>query len=302
MNDPLNSYLYEEPISKISRPQLEENILYINNSLISFGLPTLGDLFSDDLFDIKKTVDCMYLVLEQRQKDLHFKSMVQERIQKLESEKIMYQQKIEFLNEDKSLSNSEVGKVQNKLLQEVAKWKKEKEKISSERDDLRKEITKLVNKESKLWHEIKKKETLGEKMKEQLRKALGDKEMLYQNHIDLIQPFRIQAAKPSTEKSDSEFNNLITRGYDENQTYLLNENQELRHALETVQKELHILIIERRKMIMNNEEKIPNINLIHINSQIFQAPFQSVSEDLVDTFIENIRRFKEFMQLTSSIL
>ena len=160
----------------------------------------------------------------------------------------------------------------------------------------------MASKEAKLWHEIKKKDTAMEKMKEQLRKALGDKELLYQNHIDLVHPLHAHGAKLLSQKSEEEFTQLITKGYDDNQNSLLNETQELRSALETVQKELHLLMEERREDIMQNKTRIPNIHLIQINSQIFQVPFQSVSEDLVETFIENIRRFKQFMQLTSNLL
>jgi synovial sarcoma, X breakpoint 2 interacting protein len=300
IKETLSDYLFEQPLNNISRPQLEENINYINNSFMSQGYPSIGDLFTCDLEEIKKTVDFLYYVLQQRQKDLNFKSQVQDRIQKLESEKNMYQQKIEQLNEDKNALNSEAGKAYNKVLQEAGKLRKEKDKIAAERDDFKKEITKFISKESKMWHEIKKKETLTEKMKEQLRKALGDKDLVYLNHIDVTQNLHNQVTKSL--KSDQEFSQLISHGYDESQNSLLNENQELRSALETIQKELHLLMDERKELIMQNMDRMPNINLIHINSQIFQIPFQSVSEDLIETFTENIRRFRQFMQLTSNIM
>ncbi|OMJ74309.1 hypothetical protein SteCoe_26796 [Stentor coeruleus] len=304
MSDLLSSYLDfdSEPEIKVSRAQLLENFEYLQNTLIAQGLPTPGNLFNNDLKEIKKSIDCIYSLLQQRQKDLNFRSQVQDIIAKLESEKTMYKHKIEQLNEDKSFSNSEAGKAQNKLTQELAKFKKEKEKITSENNDLRKEITKMVSKETKLYHEIKKKDTVFEKNKEQLRKALGDKDLLYQNHIDLVQPLHASGPKLIANKAEEEFSYLITKGYDDNQNYLLNENQELRSALETIQKELHLLIEERKEQILQNKSRIPNISLIQINSQIFSAPFQSVSEDLIDTFIENIKRFKQFMQLTSAII
>lgn len=302
MSDPLSEYLFENPTANLSKPQLEENLNYLNNSLISQGFPSLGNLFSTSLEEIKSTIDCIYSVLHQLQKDLKLKSQVQDRIQKLESEKSMYQQKIEFLNEDKNSSNSEAGKAQNKLLQETSKFKKEREKIIAERENLRKEITKMLGRESKLWHEIKKKETGMEKMKEQLRKVLGDKDLLYQNNVDLVSPLHEQGAKLVSNKAEEEFANLITKGYDDNQNALLNENQELRSALETIQKELHILMDERREDVMQNRKRIPNIHLIEINPEVFNVPFQSVCEDLVETFIENIKRFKQFMQLTSNLL
>ena len=290
--------MYETPSKKLFKPQLEENLNYIKDSLISHGYPSIGDLFSNELEEVKKTIDCLYSLLSQRQKDLNFRSQIQDRLQKLESEKNMYQQKIELLTEDKNSSISELGKAQNKLVQENSKWKKEREKVISERDDLKKEITKFMSKESKFLHEIKKKEAAVEKLKEQLRKALGDKDLVYLNHIDLVEPFHNK--KPKTGSSpDEEFKNFITEGYDDNQSLLMNEIQELRSALETIQKEIHLMMDERKEVLISNMKKVPHGKMIKLNSQIFQIPFQSVSEDIIETFIENIRRFKEFMRLSS---
>ena len=302
MSDTLNEYLFSPHSETLSKAELLDNLNYLNDSLLAHGLPASGDLFNPDSSEIKKTIDCIYSLLQQRQKDLNFRSVISERVQKLESEKSMYQQRIETLAEEKNQSFSELGKAQNKLNQELTKFKKEKEKIVSERDDLRKEITKLVGKESKLCHEMKKKETASEKLKEQLRKALGDKDLLLQNNIDLVKPFHLNGPKLVTQSAEEEFTQMIVRGYDDSQNSLLNENQELRSALETIQKELHVLMEERKEDIIRNKQRIPNIDLIHVHPQIFHAPFVSVSEDLIETFVENIQRFKQFMQLTSQII
>jgi synovial sarcoma, X breakpoint 2 interacting protein len=299
--DPLSEYLVEETDVRISEPQIKENLRYIQCSLLSLGYSPIGDLFDPSLIEVKKTIDCVFSLLQQRQKDIDFRTGIQERIQKLESEKSMYQQKIEQITDDRNAGFSEAGKAQNKLTQESTKWKKEKEKIQAERDDLKKEITKMIGKENKLAHEMKKKEAAYEKMKEQLRKALGEKDLLIQNHFDAVQPLHSVGPKLVRQVADEEFTGLITKGYDESQNYLLNENQELRLALEMVQKELHLMMEERKAALLSSQSKVPNIKLVQVNSSVFMAPFQSVSEDVVESIVENIRKFKQFMQATSSL-
>lgn len=301
MDDALNFYLSDEPRPLPSMPQLHENFKYLQSSLLSLGFPQLGDIFSIDPQEIRATIDCIYSLLQQRQKDLSYRNSVQDRIQKLESEKSMYQKKIENLNDDLNSSKSGAGKAENKLKQESEKWRKEKEKIISERDDLKKEVAKMIGKEGKMLHDSKKKDAQIEKMKEQLRRALGDKDLIYSNSIDLIVPLRNIGPKVTTSSGEKEFVRLIVEGYDENQNYLLNENQDLRSALETIQKEMHFLMEERKEYVMKNFNKIPNVDAFEVNKELFQAPFQSVSEDLIETFFENIKKFKQLFLITAEM-
>jgi X breakpoint 2-interacting protein len=301
MADDLSAYLELGPERKVSFSQLQENFKYLQSSLLSFGLPQLGNIFSDDEKELKKTIDCVYSLLQQRQKDLSFRGQVQDRIQRLESEKSMYQQKIESLNDELNSSKSGTGKVENRLKQEMEKWKKEKEKVISERDDLKKEVTKMIGKEGKMIHDSKKKDAVIEKMKEQLRKALGEKDVVYSNGFEMVAVLHSSGPKMTTSNGEKEFVSTLVEGYDENQNYLLNENQDLRSALETIQKELHFLMEERKEYVIKNFNKVPNVNTVELNKQIFQAPFQSVSEDLMETFFENIRKFKQLFSITAEM-
>lgn len=297
----LSQYLTDEPQPKVSLPQLRENFNYLQSSLLSFGLPQLGNIFEPDSKEIKKTIDCIYTLMQQRQRDLTFRNQIQDRMQKLESEKSMYQQKIDILSDDLNSSKSGTGKAENKLKQEMEKWKKEKEKLIGERDDLKKELTKMIGKEGKMVHDSKKKDTLIERMKEQLRKALGDKDVVYSNSIEIISPLHTTGPKVTTSTGEKEFVRTIVESYEENQTYLLNENQDLRSALETIQKELHFLMEERKDYVIKNFNKVPNITSIELSKQLFQAPFQSVSEDLMENFFENIRKFKQLFSITAEM-
>lgn len=123
MQDPLSNYLFDsrKGAEDISQAKLEQSLLYINSSLQAFGYPQIGDLFSSEIDEIQKTINCLYAILEQRQRDLLFRTQMQERMTKLKNEKEMYQQKLDLLDEDRLGAGSEVGKLQNKYNTEAQK-------------------------------------------------------------------------------------------------------------------------------------------------------------------------------------
>ena len=296
--DPLSSYLYEET-PEPNQSKLEETYNYIKSSLVTFGFPEIGNLFSPDLKEVKKTLDCFYSIIEQRQKDLQFRSSVQDKMQKIQSEKNMYYQKLELANEQKQSANSQIGKVENQLRKESEKWKKEKEKLTTERDEFRKDVQKLLGRESKLWHEIKKKDSIMSNLKEQLRKALGEKDMQSQNQIELTEVLHEEGPKLFGKTAEGEYTYLVARSYDENQNALLSENQELRSAFEILHRELEKILKERKAMLVGSKIDLEHLELIDIHSEIFQMPFDKISQDLINTLQENMRRFRILIQETS---
>lgn len=131
-------------------------------------------------------------------------------------------------------------------------------------------------------------------MKEQLRKALGERDLVYQNNINLTETLHQEGPKMFGQTGEGEFTYLVTRGYDENQTALLNENQELRSAFEGLQRELHNIINEKKERLGAYDD-LEQLELIGIQKEILQMPFQSVSEDVIKTFEENLKRFRYFI-------
>jgi len=306
----LNEYLYDEPEigcdssdADILKAQLMNNIDYLSNSLLSMGYPICGDLFSAELSEVKKTLACFYALLEQRQRDLSIKSSFQDRLLKVESERAMYMQKIVLLSEDKKILTAEFGKLENTLKSSNEKMRRERDKLISEKEDYRREIVKLNHKEAQMLHEIKKRDTQITKMQEQLRKCLSEKDLSYRNNLDLTTALREKGPKCMAETGDSEYTIMLTGVYEANQSALLSENQDLRNSFEILLRELHSLMEERKKDIMSKKSfNLKNLELIGVNQHIFNLPFQSVCEDVMSTFKENLRRFRMFIKETDKIL
>ena len=297
----LDAYLFPE--SERIDPvfgQEAANIQYIQSALSAYGLPPLGNLLSVEAKDVKQTMACLYALLQQRQKDLNFRTDAQDHMQRIESERIMFERKAEMLSEELERALGSLGRAENLSMQQSKAAKAEKEKLIVERDEMKKELQKMMYRETQYQHEIKKKEVAYKKLQEQLRKALGEKDVAYTNHFDVVQKVYQRRQEVSPE---SEFNILVTRGLEANQTELLNENQGLRNALETLQKELHQMMDTRKEMLQKRVdqgmESWEDYQLLGIRPEMFNMPFQSVSEDLVQTFLENMKRFKEFMESTT---
>lgn len=306
----LNEYLYDEPelVSNSSesqdlKMQLMNNIEYLKTSLLSMGYPICGDLFSPELSEVKKTLACFYALLEQRQRDLSIKSQFQDRLLKVESEKAMYMHKIELLNEDKKILTAEFGKLENTLKSTNEKIRRERDKLVSEKEDFRKEVVKLNHKEAQMLHEIKKRDAKITRMQEQLRKCLSEKDLGYQNNIEIASALREKGPKCMEETGDAEFTIMLTGVYEANQSALLSENQDLRNSFEILLRELHSLMEERKKEIMGQKAfNMKKLEMIGINPHIFNLPFQSVCEDVMSTFKENLRRFRIFMKESENVL
>jgi X breakpoint 2-interacting protein len=297
----LEAYLFSENSETDPQPsQLAANMQYLQSSLAAFGFPALGDLFSTNTREIRQTITCIYALLQQKQRDLNYRTDALDRLQRLDSEKNMHQHKAEMLNEELSRAQSELGRAENLAMQVTKTSKQEREKILAERDELKREIQKMCYRETQFQHELKKREVAYKKLQEQLRKALGEKDVAYTNHFDIVQ--KVYKRREET-SGESEFSMLVTRGLEANQTELLNENQGLRTALETLQKELHIMMDQRKELLQKRVdqgmESWEDYQLVGIRPEMFSMPFQSVSEDLVQTFLENMRRFKEFMESTT---
>lgn len=285
---------------------LYSSIKQVNTMLMNWGMLQTGDLFSTETSEISKTIACLHDMITQRQRDLSIRNELYQKMQYLESDKSTAQQHLERALDLKNELEVEIGKTQNQLRTQAAKFKQEKDKLLTERDDLRKELAKLSHKDTRYQHDLKKKETNFAKLQEQLRKALGEKELPVRNTIEVYGPLQQQGTLLYGKSGDSEFCYMISRGYEEAQNRLLAENQELRNALQLLQKELVEIMIQRREALhkklateVGEGPKLAEFDLNIVKPEIFNLPFKNISEEVNQTFQENMRRFREFLDKTS---
>lgn len=312
--DPLGKYLDGET-GRFEREQIDPVLqtLYtsskqVNNMLMNWGMLQTGDLFSTETSELSKTVACLHNMITQRQRDLGMRNELYQKMQYLETEKSTAQQHLERALDLKNELEGEVGRTQNQLRTQAAKFKLEKDKLLTERDDLRRDLAKLSHKDIQYQHDLKKKETNFAKLQEQLRKALGEKDLPVRNTIEVTGSLQQYGPRLYGKSGDSEFSYMISRGYEEAQNRLLVENQELRNAFQLLQKELIEIMKQRREALhkrlsaeAGEDPKLAEFDLNHIKPDIFNLPFQNISEEVMQTFQENMRKFREFLDKTSEL-
>nr|GEW86254.1 hypothetical protein [Tanacetum cinerariifolium] len=55
---------------------------YLNQTLVTFGFPASLDLFSNDPVSVARTCNCMYSLLQQRQRDIEFRESANDQKQR----------------------------------------------------------------------------------------------------------------------------------------------------------------------------------------------------------------------------
>ncbi|KAF5191016.1 Afadin/alpha-actinin-binding protein, partial [Thalictrum thalictroides] len=60
---------------------LEHCAKYLNQTLVTFGFPASLDLFANDPVSIARTCNCIYSLLQQRQRDIEFRESSNEQRQ-----------------------------------------------------------------------------------------------------------------------------------------------------------------------------------------------------------------------------
>eukprot|EP00359_Climacostomum_virens_P002675 CAMPEP_0204905296 /NCGR_PEP_ID=MMETSP1397-20131031/5344_1 /ASSEMBLY_ACC=CAM_ASM_000891 /TAXON_ID=49980 /ORGANISM="Climacostomum Climacostomum virens, Strain Stock W-24" /LENGTH=437 /DNA_ID=CAMNT_0052074167 /DNA_START=1132 /DNA_END=2448 /DNA_ORIENTATION=- len=291
--------------SRIGKLQdnLSTTLKFISAHLSSFGMPPLGDVFSSQADDINQTVTTIYNLILTHQRDLTFKAEAFSKFERIDKEKRDLSQQLNKAHEQIETLQGEIAKLQNASKSAALKGRQEREKISAERDDLKRELSKLSHKEAQFQHELKKREVAQNKLQEQLRKALGEKDLAVSNSMETTEALRERTG--IYKGGDVEFSLMIAKGYEENQNRLLNENIELRNAFDLLQRELFEIIKQRREAFsrrqaleQQEEPDYGDFELNRIRSEMFSMPFESVSETVVQTFQENIRKFKEYLDIS----
>ena len=310
--DPLDTYLR----SDTSIPTQEERYLldgergltnslkYIQSALKTYGLPGLGDLFSASLQEVKKTVDCVYALLQQRQKDLSFRSDIYDKVARVNAEKEDVDKRLTAALEANEALKRELAATKQQLTTSAGRMKQERDKLQAERDEARREVDRFAGKEKMHAATLLAAEKKAQALTEKLQKLQGEKDLQFKNHLEIVRPLHSEGPALFSKAGDVEFSYLVTRGFEESQNRLLSENLELRTALEMLQKELSEMLKQRREAFLSRlrselgeDAEVPALpDLQPIRPEFFAMPAQEFSGEVVAAFQDNLRRFRSFLE------
>ena len=310
--DPLDTYLRSETANPTQEERylldgergLTNSLKYIQSALKTYGMPPLGDLFSGSLQEVKKTADCVYALLQQRQKDLSFRSDIYDRVTRANAEKEDVEKRLSTALEGNEALKRELAAVKQQLTTATGRLKQERDKLQAERDEARRDVDRFTGKEKMHSATLLAAEKKLQALTEKLQKLQGEKDLQFKNHLEIVRPLHTDGPALFSKAGDVEFSYLVTRGFEESQTRLLNENLELRTALEMLQKELGEMMKQRREAFlsrlrseMGEEAEIPALpELLNIRPEVFAMPAQEFTAEIVSAFQDNLRRFRTFLE------
>ncbi|KAF5954810.1 hypothetical protein HYC85_007666 [Camellia sinensis] len=119
---------------------LEHCAKYLNQTLVTFGFPASLDLFASDPVSIARTCNCVYALLQQRQRDIEFRESANEQRQRLLSDISRLEAKVERLEAQLSAKDREIATITRTEAKATAAFKAQIEKLQQERDEFQRMV------------------------------------------------------------------------------------------------------------------------------------------------------------------
>lgn len=137
--------------------------------------------------DNELTLKCLAELVNFRQKDLAFRGRAREEVAGLQFERDKYRSFMEQRQAALEEQTRRLGKVENEMAELRSKAKKAESQTKKEREDDRKMIAMLRQKNEQILHEIKKKEQETNRVKEQMRRSVGEKPQQARNSFEVFE-------------------------------------------------------------------------------------------------------------------
>ncbi|KAL0302242.1 UNVERIFIED_CONTAM: Afadin- and alpha-actinin-binding protein B [Sesamum angustifolium] len=217
---------------------LEHCAKYLNNTLVTFGFPASLDLFSNDPVSVARTCNCVYALLQQRQRDVEFRESANEQRQRLLSDISRLEAKVERLEAQLSAKDREIATMTRTEAKATAAFKSQIDKLQQERDEFQKMVLGNQQVRTQQIHEMKKKEKEYIKLQERLNQVLMEKKKESRSGMEIMNLLQKEGRQRGTwnaKKTDNDFYKKIVDAYEAKNQELVAENADLRALLRSMQ-------------------------------------------------------------------
>jgi X breakpoint 2-interacting protein len=119
---------------------LEHCARYLNQTLVTFGFPASLDLFATDPVSIARTCNCIYALLQQRQRDIEFRESTNDLRQRMQSDISRLEAKIERMDAQLAAKDRELATLTRTEAKNTAALKSQIDKLQQERDEFQKMV------------------------------------------------------------------------------------------------------------------------------------------------------------------
>ncbi|XP_024959855.1 afadin- and alpha-actinin-binding protein A-like isoform X2 [Cynara cardunculus var. scolymus] len=211
---------------------------YLNQTLVTFGFPASLDLFATDPVSIARTCNCMYSLLQQRQRDIEFRESTNDQRQRLSSDISRLEAKVERLESQLSAKDREIATITRTEAKAKAGLKAQIEKLQQERDEFQRMVIGNQQVRTQQIHEMKKKEKEYIKLQERLNQVMVEKKKESRSGMEIMNLLQKEGRQRGTwngKKADNDFYKKIVDAYEAKNQELVAENADLRALLRSMQ-------------------------------------------------------------------
>ncbi|GBG82258.1 hypothetical protein CBR_g34541 [Chara braunii] len=226
---------------------LDASIRYLNQMLVVYGFPSPLDLTPTpaDNAAVAKTCNCLYALLQQRQRDIGFRDSMNEQRQRLMSATSRLEAKVERLETQLSSKDRELTTMTLEKQKMAAAHRVQVEKLQAERDEFQRMSIGMQQLRVQQAHEIRKKEKEYTKLQERLNQVVMEKKKESKAGMDIVNMLQKEGRQRGTwsgKKADSDFYKMIVDSYEAKKQELLVENADLRASLRSLQADMRELL------------------------------------------------------------
>lgn len=217
---------------------LEHCAKYLNQTLVTFGFPASLDLFANDPVSIARTCNCIYALLQQRQRDIDFRESANEQRQRFLSDISRFEAKVERLEAQLAAKDREIATMTRTEAKASAAFKAQIEKLQQERDEFQRMVIGNQQVKTQQIHEMKKKEKEYIKLQERLNQVLMEKKKESRSGMEIMNLLQKEGRQRGTwngKKADNDFYKKIVDTYEAKNQELVAENADLRALLRSMQ-------------------------------------------------------------------
>jgi X breakpoint 2-interacting protein len=217
---------------------LDHCIKYLNQSLVTFGFPSALNLYSSEPSSIVRTCNCIYAMIQQRQRDIEYRETANDTRQRLMSDMSRLEAKVERLTDQLATKERELQALTSKEQKAAAAHRAQVERLQHERDEFQRMVISTQQVRIQQVHELKKKEKEFIKLQERLNQVLLEKKKESKTGMEIMNLLQKEGKQRGTwlnKKADGDFYKMIVDAYEAKKQELIAENSDLRNMLRSMQ-------------------------------------------------------------------
>ncbi|KAB2625928.1 afadin- and alpha-actinin-binding protein [Pyrus ussuriensis x Pyrus communis] len=283
---------------------LEHCIKYLNQTLVTFGFPASLDLFANDPVSVARTCNCMYALVQQRQRDVEFRESANEQRQRLLSDISRLEAKVERLEGQLQVKDREIATITRTEAKATAAFKSQIEKLQQERDEFQRMVIGNQQVRTQQMHEMKKKEKEYIKLQERLNQVLMEKKKESRSGMEIMNLLQKEGRQRGTwngKKADNDFHKKIVDAYEAKNQELMAENSDLKALLRSMQVDMRDFINAPNGLSKQSRDVNERVETDCTQSplggrtDVFDLPFHMARDQIEENLRNKMASIKERM-------